>query len=177
MITCLENQSSPTRPLATRPGVIGPASAANRLPHPSGARTAANFRLPQSRLAVIREDLALAQPIGFLSRLIVAARAQAEVTAATANLQTSVRQLFTLAGNEDWSGRELARRTGIAERTLRRMRAGNADPLAWLPKIQTALARITQDGESCQRTAGNGRARTPLHAAPAHQPLLPSAHA
>jgi ribosome-binding protein aMBF1 (putative translation factor) len=92
----------------------------------------------------LRQEFHQARPVGYLSRLLAESRAHAARIAAAAELQRSVDTLLTRAQTEEWSQRELARRAGIPETTLRRLRHGKADPLTWLPRIHPALARLTQ---------------------------------
>jgi transcriptional regulator with XRE-family HTH domain len=117
-------------------------SAANALPHPSAAQNGQKCALSDSRLAALREELKQARPVGCVSRIVAEAARHARCKAAAGELQTSVKAIFERAQSEEWSTRELARRSGIAERTLRRLRNGQANPLTWLPKIQTAANRV-----------------------------------
>lgn len=63
--------------------------------------------------------------------------------AAAQQLQASVHQLLERAQQEEWSQRELSRRVGIPERTFRRIKDGKVSALAWLPKLQPAVQRLT----------------------------------
>lgn len=134
-----------TAPDAPRPAsaVLGRPSGAKPVPQPSRAGKGRNFSFPRERLAVIRAEFQEVRPVGCLARLISEAGAQAECRLAYGRLQASVNALLSRARTEAWSQRELSRRAGIPFRTWRRVRDGQVDALAWLPKLQPALARLT----------------------------------
>lgn len=124
--------------------VLGHSSAPNSMARPSRADNGQNCALSGNRLTALRREFTEGRPVGCLARLISEANADAQRRHAADELDRSVSQLLARAEMEEWSGRELARRAGIPETTLRRLRSGQVDPLAWLPKIKPALARLTQ---------------------------------
>lgn len=126
----------------SRSTVLSHSSAANRLPRPLRAGNGPNCALSGKRMTTLRGEFTVARPIGCLARLISEAHADARRRHAASELERSVSQLLARAEIEEWSGRELARRVGIPERSLRRVRAGHVDPLAWLPRIKPALTRL-----------------------------------
>ena len=134
------NRFAPDAPLPPS-AVLRPPTAQNRSAQARRAGNAGNFTLPQSRIATLRREFTAARPVAFLACLISEANLHTRAAASATELKSSLEQLFERAAVEDWSLRDLSRRAGIPESTLRWLRSGQVDPLAWLPKIQTALAR------------------------------------
>jgi phosphoglycolate phosphatase-like HAD superfamily hydrolase len=119
--------SAPT-PLATAPKAVA---------QPLRARV--TFRLAESEAA----------KYGLLDRWQAAMhrrqQREAKKREAQARLNQSIGRLLELAGAEQWSQRQLAAQIAIPETSFRRIRDEKVNPLAWLPKVETALARLHPD--------------------------------
>ena len=68
-------------------------------------------------------------------------RQQTKVTIAN-TFQRTLDQLKAIAESNHWSQRKLATKIGIPETTLRRLKKGDAEPAEYLPKLQSAAARL-----------------------------------
>jgi hypothetical protein len=132
---------APAAPLPVS-AVSGRATAPKPVAQPSRAGIGRNCALPQTRRSALRVEFSLAAPVRWLDRVLMEARTHTERQAAKRRLQLSLDQLLDHAAREAWSQRELSRRAGIPESSLRRLRRGTVDALAWLPKIQPALRRL-----------------------------------
>ena len=117
-------------------------SGPNRLAHALGARAGHGRVLSGPGILALRQDFESPKPIAFLAALISEDAGQRRRSVAAAKLQASVTQLLSIAEKEEWSLRTLARKAGLTWSSWRRVRAGKVDSLCWLPKLETALARL-----------------------------------
>ncbi|NOS70065.1 MAG: hypothetical protein HOP33_09050 [Verrucomicrobia bacterium] len=57
-------------------------------------------------------------------------------------LQDALNQLQSIADSHHFSQRKFAAKTGISAATFRRLKQGAASAEVWLPKLQSAAARL-----------------------------------
>ncbi len=111
-----------------------PESAHDACAQPSQARV---------RLALTESEAA---KIGLLDRWIAARKRKtkrdARKVGVSMKLQAVLDQLETIARTEHWSQRKLAAKAGLPESTLRKIKRGQTDPRDYLPKLQSAVARL-----------------------------------
>jgi hypothetical protein len=83
-------------------------------------------------------------PVGFVGRQISLHQKTAARTVLSTRLQDALNALETVAHDHRWSQRELARRAGVPQTTLRRIKRGVPVPSEWLPILERARTRLTQ---------------------------------
>jgi hypothetical protein len=59
--------------------------------------------------------------------------------------QAAMARLEGIATYNKWSGRKLAAKIGITERTLRRIKSGDAADHPWLAKLESAVVRLSRE--------------------------------
>ncbi len=102
----------------------------------AGIRRALNVsQLPNSRFV----DRQIAIHREYQSR-------QASASEVRSRVQDALFVLHTIAQSKEWSQRELAKEIGLKESTLRKIKSGRGDLPFWLPKLETALARLNSSG-------------------------------
>lgn len=122
--------------MATRSGTTTPATGSHPLNQPPDATVSLPLTESQAR------------KIGLLARWQIARKKiltrQQRRSDAAARLQSAVQTLLThsQSQSEPWSQRRLAKEIKLSWPTWLRCRRGKVNPRRWLPKLESALARL-----------------------------------
>jgi ribosome-binding protein aMBF1 (putative translation factor) len=108
------------------------------LPHPSSAI----IRIPLSEADAAKAGLTGEWRAAMERR----ERRRSRERARANELRGILQSLAERSQANNWSGRTLAAKLGLAERTLRRIRSGQADPRRWLPALREANGILQAKG-------------------------------
>ncbi len=110
--------------------------------------TAQNAQYAGLRAGIRRAlDVSRLPNSGFVARQIAIHQEyqsrQTQKLSTAARLETALSRLDELAQSENWSHRKLASKIGLHESTLRAIRRGDFAPTNWLPKLESAVDRLS----------------------------------
>jgi len=130
--------SLPSARLESAPPVTTPASGANSLRQPSGAKAARNFAIPAERLRSIFKEPKTPRLDALLVQYGKEAR---EREALTAEFHTLSRALQAKAEREEWSQRDFTKHVGISRQIWARLLTGKAPMAEWMTLVRAAATR------------------------------------